>query len=402
MARGQLLALLQMAWVAAALSFHAPVPLRRTAATGASLRRALGSRPGERVRGGQHAALRAWASQSFRTEVFVQPMPTQIELEDRLLLMGSCFSENIGARLQRLKFAVDVNPFGICYNPLSLAWSLERLLKETPFTPQDVVCSRGRYFSYNFHSSFTSGDGETTLAAMNAAHQRGRRALSEAKVLFLTLGSAFAWRHSDGTLVANCHKQPGSLFTKVLVSPTEIEDALLAAIQRCRDFNPQLKVVLTVSPVRHWREGAMENARSKAALIVAAQALRERSPHFQYFPSYEIMMDDLRDYRFYASDMLHPSADAVHYIWLKLQAACFAPSCLDAFERLDALERAVRHKPFDATSREYQTFCLRHLQQISSLEADFPHMDLASERAHFQSSLAGRIDQAAFGDRRLG
>jgi hypothetical protein len=195
-----------------------------------------------------------FTSTTFRTEVFVEEMPMEIQLDDSVFLMGSCFSENIGSRLQTLKFQVEVNPFGISYNPLSLAWNLERLLIKSPFSPEDLACGRdGRFFSYKHHSSFTSNDRDRTLSAINAAHIRGGDFLSQTKILFLTLGSAFAYRLKEsGMLVANCHKQPASLFDKFMATPTEIEDALLTAVHKCREVNPDIKVVLTVSPVRHW------------------------------------------------------------------------------------------------------------------------------------------------------
>jgi hypothetical protein len=239
--------------------------------------------------------------------VHVKRLPIEVKLDHRCFLMGSCFAENIGARLQGYKFNVEVNPFGISYNPLSLAWNLERLLDETSFTAQDIVTSNGRCFSYKHHSSFTRSNAAAALSAINAAHTRGRRKLLETKVLFLTLGSAYAWRLKEsGVLVANCHKQPAATFDKFLVSPAQVQEHLSAAVQKCVQANPSMKVVLTISPVRHWREGAVENSRSKAVLLVAAQALCERTPElFHYFPSYEIMMDDLRDYRFYESGKHH-------------------------------------------------------------------------------------------------
>lgn len=330
------------------------------------------------------------SSPSFRTEVDVNKMPFQVKLDDRLFLMGSCFSENVGARLKGLKMNVEINPFGISYNPLSLAWNLERLLEDAPFEMSDVTVGQSnRYFSYQHHSSFTRSEAAATLNAMNAAWKRGRESLLESKVVFLTLGSAWSWRLKEsGSLVANCHKQPSRLFEKVLVSPLEVETALRAAVEKCAAVNPDVQVVLTVSPVRHWRDGASESARSKAILLVAAHELCQKDPsRFCYFPSYEIMMDDLRDYRFYEADMLHPSHQAVDYIWNKLQDAMLCPSCVPTIAKLDSLSRAAQHRAFDAASDEHQAFLRRQLQLVDSLSLAFPHMDLAPERAHFLSLL---------------
>ena len=284
-----------------------------------------------------------------------------------------------------------MNPFGISYNPLSLAWNLQRLLDAAPFDMGDVTegTQGGRYFSYMHHSSFTRADPAATLRAMNAALERGRASLAKTQVLFLTLGSAWTWRLKEsGALVANCHKQPAALFEKFIVSPSEVEAALFEAVQQCAAANPGVKVVLTVSPVRHWRDGASESARSKAVLLLAAHSLCERDPsRFHYFPSYEIMMDDLRDYRFYESDMLHPSPQAVEYIWGKLQDSMFCPSCRPTITKLEALSRAVEHRAFDASSAEHQTFLRRQLELIDSLQADHPHMNFESESAHFRSIL---------------
>ena len=224
---------------------------------------------------------------------------------------------------------------------------------------------------------------------MNAARERGRASLAKSQVLFLTLGSAWTWRlRESGALVANCHKQPAALFEKFIVRPSEVQVALFEAVQKCAAANPDLKVVLTVSPVRHWRDGASENGQSKAVLLLAAHDLCERDPsRFHYFPSYEIMMDDLRDYRFYESDMLHPSHQAVEYIWGKLQDSLLCPSCTPTIAKLQALSRAVEHRAFDASSAEHQTFVRRQLQLIELLQADHPHMNFDAESAHFRSIL---------------
>lgn len=265
----------------------------------------------------------AVARQHFRTEVVVpqHSAGSLLEHSDPVLLVGSCFSEHIGERLNRARFDAVVNPFGISFHPLPLARSLELLASETMFTAADLEfepaaenATAGLYYSLDHHTRFSHPDVDQCLVCINAHLAQGAAQLRRAKFLFVTLGTSWGYELAErpGYIVANCHRLPPSRFTKRMCGPVEAAQALRAALDACKRVNPALQVVLTVSPVRHWRDGAVENNRGKASLLLAVDKLvngasAAHAPWVTYFPSYELVLDDLRDYRFFQPDMLHPS-----------------------------------------------------------------------------------------------
>jgi hypothetical protein len=318
-------------------------------------------------------------SDPFRTEVEVPDSPVRLSHSDHVLLMGSCFSEHISDRMRHGKLSVVANPFGIAFHPMPLARGLRRLASGQPFTLDDLqVDQLSRYCTFDHHTRFSHPDAPTALAGMNRELFAGAMQLRRAKFLFITVGTAWGYVHENGgdkvedegggggsTIVANCHRLPHTMFEKVLSRPSDVADELHGAIAACRAVNPDLCVVLTVSPVRHIRDGLAENSRSKASLLLAVDEVvaREReqqqqqqsadagtaaaaaTPQTFYFPSYELMLDDLRDYRFYNRDLIHPSELAVDYIWDKLRASLATPSCLEALRKFDAVHRAAVHRP---------------------------------------------------------
>lgn len=215
----------------------------------------------------------------------------------------------MGSKFQLAKFQVCINPFGTTYNPLSLAWQLERLGQERSFGEQDVRSHGRKCFSFQHHTKFTSTSTQETLQLMNQEFMLARQSLLSADFLFLTLGSAWAFTlRETGEVVSNCHKLPQLLFSRKIVSASEASEALKDSLKTWMSLNPKLRIIITVSPVRHWKDGAVENSRSKANLIVTAHELMAQLPNkVFYFPSYEIVMDDLRDYRYYQDDLLHPT-----------------------------------------------------------------------------------------------
>ena len=266
--------------------------------------------------------VRSWVGgETFRTEVPVEPCsaPFLLKHSDPVLLVGSCFSQNMGARLERAHFDVAVNPFGISFHPMALARSLERMATDRAYTMSDLRQheSSGAYYSFDHHTRFTNPDAEVCLAGINGNFEKGSEHLKRARHLFLTLGTSWGYSLLDGSfgtdeVVANCHRLPTARFRKWMAGPEACAEALRGALEACWAVNSDLCVILTVSPVRHLRDGAVENSRSKAALLLACGKLVS-SPiiptgtSLRYFPSYELVMDELRDYRFFDRDMLHPS-----------------------------------------------------------------------------------------------
>lgn len=339
------------------------------------------------------------ATAAFRTVVHVPPAPFSLGPESRALFLGSCFAENIGERLRQGSIDALVNPsHGIVYNPLSLAATLERIASAVPYSPSDLhACERdpARLISWEHHSRFGGREGrDAELGRINGALAQAHAHLRSCDVLFLTLGTAWAFTRG-GLIVNNCHKQPAAMFERQLVSVDNAAAALERAVRAARAVAPPgLRVVLTVSPVRHWKDGPVDNSLSKATLLVTAHHLSRAlgsatggsDGHVSYFPSYEVMLDDLRDYRFYAADMLHPSDVALEHIWGLFAAAYLAPATLERIAAVEAVRRAARHRPMDGGSDALRQFAGAQLRKVEQLEARWgakAAAALAGERAHF-------------------
>lgn len=317
----------------------------------------------------------------FRTEVKVPPHDRPITYGDSLLFMGSCFVENVGGRLRDLKFNALVNPFGVLFNPESIRLSLLRMLEGREFSESDLFEREGVWNSFSLHSGFASLSAGAFLQKANLALRQGRVALLKADFLFLTWGTAWVYRHADGGVVANCHKQPASLFVRERLEVEQVVASYAALFSRLWAENDKLRVVLTVSPIRHWKDGAHGNQLSKSLLLLAADELVGRFPgRVSYFPSYELMMDDLRDYRFYASDMLHPGEQAIRYLWEKFAEALLADEARQTAAEVGRLLQAAAHRPFNPDSLPHRRFVESTLAQMEVVEARCPYVDFSEAR----------------------
>lgn len=313
----------------------------------------------------------------FRTEIDIAPLHTRIGYEHRTLALGSCFAEQIGARLARAKFRVTVNPTGILFNPLSIVAALRSY--RTPVCREELHCDGGRWFHFGFHGDFAAPTADEALQRMNAARRAGAEALDAADRVVLTLGTAWVYERG-GEVVANCHRQPATEFTRRRLTVEEVTGALAAAIEGPLAGR---EVILTVSPVRHLGDGLAGNAASKATLRLAAEQLTERYASVSYFPAYEILTDDLRDYRFYADDLVHPSPQAVAYIWEKFSAAALTPEAQALLPEVEAIAAAAAHRPRDPHSAAHHDFCRRMLERIAAL----PGMDFHAEAEYFRQCI---------------
>ncbi len=319
---------------------------------------------------------------SFRTEIQV-PAASALTHANKAVFIGSCFTENIGARLQQHHFNVAINPFGIVYNPASVARSLELLIERQEFTPEDLHYHNEQWFSYYYHSSFSHADQSVALAQMNARMAQGHAQLKTATHLFITLGSAWVFKHIQSKqVVSNCHKIPAFEFERYKLSVKQLLHNMTDALDQLKVFNPGLKVVWTISPVRHWKDGAVDNQLSKATLVVAVHELVQQYGH-TYFPAYELMLDDLRDYRFYEADMLHPNSVATDYIWEKFGDAFFSASTQQLNQQIAQVVRAAQHRPFNPNSQAHQQFKAKQLEHIAQLEKAHPALDFSKEKASF-------------------
>ncbi len=307
-------------------------------------------------------------SETFRTIVPVFNPGWEISHRDKLLLLGSCFAENIGALLQRARFDTIINPHGIVFNPHSVAASIEDLLTGKIYRQSDLYENDGLWMSLNHHGRFNHNDASVVLERINYSIAEGKEQLEKASVLVVTWGSAWAYRwNNDGKIVANCHKIPQKHFTKVFIRHEQIVASWNDLIMSIRKINPEIKVMLTVSPVRHWRDGMNENQISKAHLLIAARELCDSLHDVVYFPSYEIMLDELRDYRFYKEDMLHPGDLAIRYIWQRLADKYFSSVTLEKLEALEPRLRYLEHRPLHTSAAAHAEMCAQKEEEISRI-----------------------------------
>lgn len=315
----------------------------------------------------------------FRIPVDIPEIPFRIGPSERGFVLGSCFAQHVGGWLRDGKLPVCVNSFGVLYNPASLAQALERLESGIPFSPGDLFEHRGLWHSFAHHGDFSGTDKKAVLARIDAALEAGAEALRKADYMMLTLGTAWVYER-QGRVVANCHKLPAREFIRRRLSVPEMVELLAEQIGRWAEK----KVILTVSPVIHRGDGLVENQLSKASLIVAAHELASRFPErVYYFPAYEIVTGELRDYRFYAEDMCHPSPVAVEYVCERFAASMLAPEAAELIGEVGVLKRAMTHRPLHPESPEYALFRAKMRQKAESLQQQYKNADFSEELRFF-------------------
>ena len=286
----------------------------------------------------------------WQTETSLPEFQFNIDHKSNILLLGSCFAENIGDRLHFHKFKTVQNPFGIVYNPISLLHTLRVLVGDKMYSSGDVQLANSRYFSYDHHSRFSAARKEETLENINTELETARHALSQTNVAFISLGTAFYWWLNDEErVVNNCHKQPLELFAQKRASVEDVRSALTEVVLMLQKSAPAIQIVFTVSPIRHLKHGSQGNQLSKATLVVAAQELAERMENVHYFPSYELLLDDLRDYRWYEEDLIHPNKMAIDYIWEKFGDAFFTTNTRVAIKDVSGFQKLLNHRPLNAS-----------------------------------------------------
>ncbi len=292
----------------------------------------------------------------FRTEIEIPPSPFRLKHGQKLMSLGSCFAENIGKRLMQSGFNLMLNPFGITYNPLSAAKIMELLLSDYIFCHEDIRHHNHLYFNLLFHGSHSQTNSDTFLAHIRQQTATAREQLP-ADCLLLTFGTAHVYEWAEnGEVVNNCHKLPASYFIRRRLSVSEIVERWQALIRQLLTQNPHLRIILTVSPIRHWKDGAHGNQLSKSILLLAVEELCKLfDQNVIYFPSYEIVLDELRDYRFYVEDMLHPNNQAVEYCWQRFSQTFFDEGTQEIIRKWMKISRSLAHRPLHK-SAEYHTF----------------------------------------------
>ena len=305
----------------------------------------------------------------WQTKIEIPQAGFHIGYHSRILMLGSCFTENIGEKLTCFKFDADINPCGIVYNPMSAMRVLELVMEGEPFTADRLMQHDGKWLSLLHHGSFSSPDRETCLHRINERLAKAADRLKTTDMLVITFGTAWVFRYKrDGGIVSNCHKLPASEFERFRLEPEEIAAAYILLIRRLREINPALRILFTVSPIRHWKDGAHGNQLSKSVLLLAIDRLVRDLENVYYFPSYEIVMDELRDYRFYAEDMLHVSPVAVEYIWERFRDTYIGKDALGLMARIDKVNKTLSHRPADAGSEKWQRLWEKNTAEMAEIE----------------------------------
>lgn len=322
----------------------------------------------------------------FRTEINEDPSPIRINYSDPVLLIGSCFTENIGRRMTERLFQVVINPFGVVYNPLSVKRSLDLIITLKTYQPDDLVLFNDEWISWDHHSSFSGPDRNEVLDHINENLENSSEFLKKASRIFISLGTARVYRlRRTGNVVCNCHKVPAKEFTRELLEIDTITDAYSGLIESLLQFNPSLKIIFTVSPVRHWKDGAHGNQLSKSILHLAADRIISAHPEVcGYFPSYEILLDDLRDYRFYDKDLLHPSEQAIDYLWEKFTGCYFDRETIKIMAEIEDIVKASQHRFKDPQSAASKKFLLKQMQKLENLKIKMPYLNWEELSTRFQ------------------
>ena len=315
----------------------------------------------------------------FRTELKIQPFAHRIGYRDSILAIGSCFSQHIAARLESSKFKIVCNPTGTLFNPCSIVQSLTDCHQATPINIKDLHRSNELWFHYDFHGDFARPTQSEALHAMNQARQQGQAALRNARFLLITFGTAWVYEH-EGRVVANCHKRPASEFTRRRLSVAEIVSSFAPLIEQ--ELKDQI-VIFTVSPIRHIGDGLEENTLSKATLRLAIEELDTQFQNVHYFPSFELLMDDLRDYRFYKEDLVHPSEQAIDYVWEKFIDAVLSKEAQQLLPQVEKIVQIAQHRPRNPRSEAHRQLLSKTLNKIEEL----PEIDFSREIALFRQSL---------------
>jgi hypothetical protein len=320
----------------------------------------------------------------FQLPITIPSLPQPIGYGDKLLLVGSCFTEHIGNALRDWKFETLQNPNGILFDPASVATSLISYIRPQHYGEEDLVFFNELWQSWQHHSIFSHVDRDQCLAAVNASQVRAHAFLREADWLVITLGSAWSYRLVDGgAAVANCHRAPAQTFYKHLMTIEEINTALDSCLHQLFYFNPNLQVLFTVSPVRHIRDGVVDNNRSKARLIESVHHLVGKFNRLFYFPAYELVVDVLRDYRFFDIDMVHPNYPATAFVLEKFVQHCVDEPGRRLLEEIKKIVIARRHKPFQPSTQAHRRFLQDHWQKTAELIRQYPFLDLTEELDYF-------------------
>ncbi len=324
----------------------------------------------------------------FRTTFTIDPSGDRISYNTPVMFIGSCFANEMGGKMSEGKMDILVNPAGVVYNPVSVGNTLKMLVENKIFQAKDLYTYKGISLSFSHYTDFTSENALQVLSKINMATERSAHFLKRAGILFITFGTARIFRFNEtGQVVSNCHKLPASDFNREILTVDQITSEWENILDLLHSFNPGLRVIFTVSPVRHWKDGAHGNLVSKSVLFLAVEQLLKHKIVSGYFPAYELLMDDLRDYRYYTDDMLHPSGLAVDYIWNAFTGCYFDAATLDLWKEVREISKARNHRFISDSIKSKSEFAGNILKKISRIETKNSQIDLNEEKKYFQDLL---------------
>jgi hypothetical protein len=326
---------------------------------------------------------------NLRTTFSIEPSTGKIDYSTPVMLAGSCFASEIGDKMTEGKMKVLVNPTGTLYNPVSICNTIRLVAENRMLRAEDLFSYNDRYMSFLHYTDFTSDNPIDTLDKINRSTAKAHQFLSNASFLFITFGTSRIYRLAkSGEIVSNCHKLPAEMFRQEVLSSEEIVSLWLGLLDMLYTFNKNLRIIFTVSPVRHWKDGAHGNQVSKSILFVAVEQLLQHPMVEGYFPAYELLMDDLRDYRYYAEDMLHPSGTAIEYVWNAFTASYFDKAALEVWKEARNLCKALKHRLYDSSPASKKDFATGMLSRISEFCAKNPGIEFPDEIKYFRDLIS--------------
>jgi lysophospholipase L1-like esterase len=314
---------------------------------------------------------------NFTTKIDVPQNPNPIDYNSKIVSLGSCFAENMGDKFQYFKFQSAINPFGIIFNPVSIERIIDRVVNDVLYTEEDIFFHNERWHCFEVHSDLSHSEATELLENLNQILEETKKQLKEATHVIITYGTSWVYRNIEkNEVVANCHKVPQKQFAKELLTVATIQESITNTIDLIQSINPNCHFIFTVSPVRHLKDGFVENQRSKSHLITAIHNLLSENNNLQseYFPSYEIMMDELRDYRFYAEDMLHPSQIAIDYIWERFKESTILETTYSTMDAVESIQKGLQHRPFNPDSESHKKFEANLQSKIATLVVQYSFM----------------------------
>lgn len=312
----------------------------------------------------------------FRTQIPIPKSNHPLDYNSKIVSLGSCFAENMGEKFQYFKFQNEINPFGIIFNPVSIEKIIDKAINKEMFGEEDVFFYNERWHCFDVHSDLSNSNKDELIASLNAILQSVNHQITKSTHLIITYGTSWVYRNLESdAIVANCHKVPQKKFAKELLSVETIKESIAKTIDLIHSVNSDCAIIFTVSPVRHIKDGFVENQWSKANLITAIhQTISLKPEKINYFPSYEIMMDELRDYRFYAEDMLHPNQVAIDYIWERFKETTISEMAYAVMEEVEGIQKSLSHKPFNPKSESHLKFESKLSEKITKLVSQYSFM----------------------------